>query len=96
MAAHLRQIAKTKRKAPDQLVQETLGDVPLACPPCMEWYWTAFCELSRQRHRNGWVGCPISFSDLLAWSTFARVSLVPFDVEVILALDHEWLDVNSK
>lgn len=97
LGAHLRQVAKTKRKDPEQLVKETLGEEATdQCPATLEWHWNTFCELSRQRPRNGWVACAIPFTELLAWATLARVSLSPFDIEVIMALDREWLDVNAK
>jgi hypothetical protein len=39
---------------------------------------------------------PVRWVDIAAWSTLYRIRLKPWELDVITAIDDEWLDVMSR
>jgi hypothetical protein len=68
---------------------DELKDVAFPGEARQAWEWFLDLHNSRGMGVNG--PSPISFSDILAWSTLTGLAPTPFDVKCILALDNLWL-----
>ena len=53
--------------------------------------WAWFLEFSAGRGGNGFGPNPISYLDLLAWSTLTGTITRPSEIEAIMALDRVWM-----
>ena len=53
--------------------------------------WAWFLELSAGRGSNGFGPNPISYLDLLAWSTLTGTITRPAEIEAIMAVDRAWM-----
>ena len=57
------------------------------------WEW--FLELSAGRGSNGFGPNPISWLDLLPWTTMTGTITRPAEIEAILAVDRVWLVASA-
>jgi hypothetical protein len=61
------------------------------CPIELEYIWIWFKRIGLGRQR-GMSLCPLSYSEILAWSTLYRIRLKPFEVDAIKALDSAYIE----
>lgn len=96
--AHLRQLAKTKGVDPEKLVEERMegsgAEIGFDCPPELEWHFHAFLGLSRKRSGGGFGANPLAWSEVESWARLCRIELLPWEVDVLMALDEVWLEVQ--
>lgn len=65
---------------------------PSIAPAAGVLVWQWFIALCRTRTGNGWGPNPISFSEIEAYARLYRWPLEPRHVDMILALDREWMN----
>ncbi|HCP81789.1 MAG TPA: hypothetical protein DIT67_09430 [Octadecabacter sp.] len=53
--------------------------------------WRAFIALSRTRSYSSFGPNPISYQEIEAWCRLTRTPLAPHHIEILCALDQEWL-----
>lgn len=53
--------------------------------------WAAFITLSRTRSYSSFGPNPISYQEIEAWCRLHRMPLEPHHIQIICALDQEWL-----
>jgi hypothetical protein len=56
-------------------------------PPGCQSLWAAFLELNSARSSGGMSASGISFQDIAAWQSITGVTLNPWELDVICALD---------
>jgi len=64
--------------------------------PDLRYLWSIWCEVGAARTVNGMAPCPISFTDLLAWSHFHDVHLTSWEVTALQSIDTAWVIHNVK
>jgi hypothetical protein len=64
---------------------------PPDLPYALRYLWNHFALLHRARTSNGFGPNPIAWGELSAYCTLMQVTLVPWEVEAIRALDDEFL-----
>jgi hypothetical protein len=89
------------RKAADKFGRVLLdGPPPRSAAPKLSFevqhVWQLFCDLNRTR-RAGFNGPePLSYAEMLAWSELTGMRIRPWEIEVIMALDHEYMTAGSE
>jgi hypothetical protein len=68
---------------------EELKDVEFPVAARCAWEW--FLELHKSRGMGAMGPSPLTYSDILAWSTLTGHKPTPFDVSCITSLDHLWI-----
>lgn len=63
-----------------------LRDAP-PLPPLAAHVWAYYAELHRSRDENGWGAQGLKMREIEAWSRLRRVSLDPWELDAILAID---------
>lgn len=75
-------------------------EAELALPPfpkALEYIWQAFWRLRSRVNGSGFGAGRISWSDIDAFCRYSRISLVPWEVELIERLDDLYLvEANKK
>jgi hypothetical protein len=61
------------------------------CPPCMALVWNWFQDLSARRTGNGYGPNPLSFTEIDTWARLSGITLTPFELQAIVALDAHYL-----
>lgn len=56
----------------------------------MRFVWNIFSTLHRSRGAGAAAQNPITFTEIDAWSRLMQVTLVPWEVELVRALDDEY------
>lgn len=71
-------------------------DVP-RCPPEAWYIWEWFCQLSLERRRSPEGNMePITSSEMTNWCGLEKVTLKPFELEIIRRLDRLFLAPPKK
>lgn len=85
---HLKAAAKTSAAARAELAGP-------AFPDAAKFLWDAFLELhdARTYHEHG--PNPIGYADIEAWSRLTRQPVRAWEVELLRALDIEWLSYRE-
>ena len=60
------------------------------------YLWQIFTRLRRRRGGNGYMPLPISWSDIGVYSRLNRISLAPWECEVLEEIDDRYLESVSK
>ena len=71
----------------------------LALPPfpdALAYIWSAFSRLRNRKGGTGFGPSPIEWPDIDAFCRHSRMTLAPWEVEVIEALDGAYLRVGTK
>ena len=89
MASHLDQVWKSTGRKPQALESPEFPEV-------ISHIWIWFSELHNARPASGLGASPITYSEIVAWSTLTCVMPTPWEVSVIKRIDREFLTVNSK
>jgi hypothetical protein len=58
--------------------------------------WESFLDLHTSRGMGVNGPNPLTFSDILAWSTLTGLEITPFELNCITALDSLWLSTINK
>lgn len=87
VADHLAVVAKVRGRK--------LDDNAPKLPPEMRYLWRTFVSLHRARGSNGWGPSPIAWSDIDAFCRLTAMTLDPWEVEAIRALDEAFLDAAA-
>lgn len=66
------------------------------CPIEVAYLWAWFIGLSQKRTSNGFGPNPISDAEIIAWSSLRRITLTPFDIDAINALDDVFMTYQAK
>jgi hypothetical protein len=96
----------TKRQADGATVREHLQAAAAATgkadpslsrslPRALVWLWQAFCELSAARP-VGMAAGAIPGTEIEAWQRLARVTLLPWEVDTLRAMDRAALAVMNE
>lgn len=64
-------------------------------PALLSRLWEAFCSIAAQRGA-GMAPAPIALADVEAWQRLARVTLLPWEVDTLLACDRAQLAVSAE
>ena len=64
-------------------------------PALLVRLWEAFCAIAGQR-QVGMSACPIALAEVEAWQRMARVSLLPWEVDTLLACDRAQLVISAE
>ena len=95
-AAHLRQVAKTLGKDPDEFIKQHQPEDTLDYPPfALLWHWEKFLELDRRRQSNGYGPQPIPYQEILAGSVLTGVTLRNWELDLFGRLDDAFLKAVS-
>ncbi|MGE4043588.1 MAG: hypothetical protein AB7F35_01950 [Acetobacteraceae bacterium] len=87
--AHLESVERQTGRRPAEL------DGPeLPADGAHLWEW--FLELCAGRGSNGFGPNPISWLDLLAWTTLTGTITRPAEIEAIMTLDRSWISQQSS
>ena len=73
---------------------EELHHDPL--PEEAQYLWEWFAELSNSRQSGGFGPNPISHLDMQAWASLKRLTLEPFEVDALRAIDAVYLAASNK
>ncbi|MGE0725101.1 MAG: hypothetical protein AB7O45_12045 [Alphaproteobacteria bacterium] len=71
----------------------------LRCPPlpaAVRYLWRTFLRLHNRRASGGFGASAIAWSDIQAFAALTRINLLPFEVEMIEALDDAWLREQAR
>lgn len=77
---HLQAYAKATGETPPDLILPPI-------PPGCQVLWEAFLELNGTRASAGMGPCAITYHDILSWQALMGVTLNPWELRVIQALD---------
>jgi len=66
------------------------------CPDEARYLFLWFLELHRARAHGGMGPGAIGYPDIHAWCGLRGITLAPWEVEILTALDHAWLVAQSK
>jgi len=87
---HLLAVWRATGRMPEEMAEPP---IPRGCRTIIE----AFSELHSTRSSNGFGPAAISFHDILAWQTVFNVTLSPFELRCIFAMDSAALtEINDK
>ena len=87
---HLQAVFSQTGKMPDQLANAP--DMPEA----LAHVWIYFLELNRSRGNNGFSELHITFSEIDSWCRLYGISLEPWELSIIAALDNAYLTEQAK
>lgn len=65
------------------------------CPPAAQRLWAWFLQLHRTRHRTESGPCPLSYTEVEAWSRLNQVPLQPREIDVLMAVDNVYFEVRA-
>lgn len=74
---------------PKELVDVEVSNIIL-------YLWEWFLELNAARQNNGMAISPISYSEIKAWIEVMQITISPFEISVIKALDNLFVTHVSK
>jgi hypothetical protein len=86
---HLQAVEKQTRHRPAEL------DVP-PLPEEITYLWIWFLQLHRRRPYSQFGPGPITYSELLAWTTLRGIRLLQFEIDGIEALDAAFFEQQRK
>ena len=90
--AHLRQVAKSKGRDPEEFLGEHFDDsAPTEPPDLLLWHWGVFLELCDARGSGYSEPSPISFGEIYSWSLLYGVIMNPWEVDLLRELDKVWM-----
>lgn len=64
-------------------------------PVFVSYLWRWFQELHAARQSSGFGVSVITYRDIEAWSNVTGVRLCPWEIDVIKAIDQEWLEAMA-
>lgn len=88
--SHLRQLAKSKKKNPDDLIDEYYGEAE--CPADAVYLFEIFVDLSQSRIDFGLGPRAISYTEIEAFMRVTHTPLEPWEIEAVLELDRAFLE----
>lgn len=88
LETHLRNYWKQTGQMPEQL------DVP-DCPVELMYIWSWWCTLNSTRQVSMDV-CRITYNEILSWSQLYKISLTPFELDCIVALDSIYMQIRAE
>lgn len=65
-------------------------------PAAGAYLWTAYSRLRRRKGGNGFGPSPLEWTDILAFQAGARFPLLPWEVEIIEAIDDLFMAEHGK
>ena len=90
LRTHLLSVYRQTGKLPEQLAIEP--DMPQS----VAHVWQYFTELHRTRGGNGFGANPIAYMEIESWCRLSGISLYPWEVALITALDNAYLSEQAK
>lgn len=82
---HLEQVYEATGEFPDEAELPETSSYEL-------YIWGKYLSLHHGRAYGINGPCPISYQDILAWTSIMRESLEPWEVEVIMMIDRKFLE----
>jgi hypothetical protein len=86
---HWRQSQFREEQMPEQLR-------PVECPSCVMYLWDYFRDMNRRRTSNGYGYNPITEEGVQAWARRRRITLLPFENELLDELEYVFLRIKNK
>ena len=94
---HLKYVEKQKRAVdPEAIVVELEQFKRLEFPDEFITTWKQFLSLSKRRSVSEGIPLPLSWQDILAWTTLSGITLSYIDLNVITACGEVWLSAYVK
>jgi len=90
---HLEQVAKQLGKQVEEIEQANADAI---FPDAASHIWSTFIELHDGRTYGMSGPNPISYDIIKAWCDLSGISLSPWEVELVKALDSIWLKTISE
>jgi hypothetical protein len=86
----LQRVKEITGHTPDELL-------PIQVSEVIMYLWEWFLQLNAARQNNGMAISPISYSEIQAWVQLMQVTISPFEITVIKALDNLFIrHVNNS
>ena len=69
---------------------------PVECDQCVRYLWNYFLDMSRRRSGNGYGHNPISHEGVEAWARSRRITLQPFEHQMLDAIETVFISIMNK
>jgi hypothetical protein len=92
LADHLRAAARQLERDEEEFIREK-GQIPDP-PERLMYLFSHFTALSRARGTTGFGPAPITYHDISAYRRVVGFHPLPWEVDVLMALDSAWFEVR--